>query len=107
MSLPCRTSRTTIMRVRRVLSETEIAKYGRPKKPVIGVWGLFHPQACPTSIIIPIAVSIMLAQSVTAGLAKTRIRTHRAKIHEAGEGNNPDVRGVYHVATKELEEVPT
>ena len=31
-SLACRTSRTTIMRVRRTLSETEIERYGRPNQ---------------------------------------------------------------------------
>ena len=31
ISLLCRTSRATIMRVRRMLSEIEIEKYGRPK----------------------------------------------------------------------------
>ena len=104
MSLPCRTSRMTIRKVRRILSETEIAKYGRPKKLAIGVWGLFRPQACQTSIIIPIAEPITLAQSITAGLAKIRTRTHRAKVHEAGKGSNPEVPGVNHIATKELEE---
>ena len=107
MFLPCRMSKTTIMRVRRTLSETEITKYGKPKKVATGVWGLFHPQACPTSIMIPIAIGFPLAQSVAAGPWGIQMRTRRAKVHETREGNNPAVPRVYHVATKELAEEPT
>ena len=31
------------------------------------------------------------------------MRTHRAKVHEAGEGNDPKVSGVDYVATVELQ----
>ena len=34
------------------------------------------------------------------------MRTQRAKEHEAGEGNDPEVLGVDNVATIELEEEP-
>jgi len=33
-----------------------------------------------------------------------KIRTHRGKVHEAGEGHDPEVHGVDHVTTVELEE---
>ena len=32
------------------------------------------------------------------------MRTKRGKVHEAGEGDDPEVRGVDNVATIELEE---
>ena len=35
---------------------------------------------------------------------RSRIRTHRSKVHEEGEGDDPEVPGVEHVATIELEE---
>ena len=34
------------------------------------------------------------------------MRTQRAEVHEAGEGDGPDVLGVDNVATIELEEEP-
>ena len=35
------------------------------------------------------------------------MRTHRAKVHEARDGDDPDVLGVYYVATIELGKEPT
>jgi len=37
---------------------------------------------------------------------ENKIRTHGAKEHEAGEGNNPEVPGVDHVASIKLEQEP-
>ena len=34
----------------------------------------------------------------------TQLRTHRAEVHEAGDGNNPGVHEVDDIATIELEE---
>ena len=53
--------------------------------------------------MIPIAVLTLLAQSV-AGVWRNQIRTKRSKIHEAGEGDDPEVRGIDNVATIELGE---
>ena len=47
--------------------------------------------------------SVTLAQSVAIGLQRTRIRTYRGKEREEGKGHDPDVPGVNHVATMELE----
>ena len=38
-------------------------------------------------------------------MENSKIRTHRAEVHEAGEGDNPDVRGVDYVATIKLEDL--
>ena len=50
MFLSCRTSRMTIMRVRRTLSETETERYGRVKL------ALPHPQDFDASTMIPVAI---------------------------------------------------
>ena len=52
--------------------------------------------------MIPIARLTMLAQSAAAGLLRTQIRTHGGKVHEAGEGDDPEVHGVDHVTSIEL-----
>ena len=56
--------------------------------------------------VIPIAMLIMLTQSVATSLWRTRIRTHRGEEHEAGEGDDPGVHDVDNVTTIELEEQP-
>ena len=35
------------------------------------------------------------------------MRTHRTEVHKARDGNDPEVLGVYYVATIELGEEPT
>lgn len=52
--LSCRTSRMTIMRVRRTLSETEIERCGRMSLT------LPHPQEWEATIKIPIAILMTL-----------------------------------------------
>ena len=54
MFLPCRTSRTTIIRVRRTLSETEIERYGIPNWENIARW-------CSRKHSITIPVPILMA----------------------------------------------
>ena len=100
-----RKSRRTIMRVRRTLSETATEIHGilylrRRMAQVLltgcDIWKM-------TKIPIPILMS--LAQSVTARLWRTQIRTNGCKVHEEGEGDDPKVRGVDHVTTMELGEL--
>ena len=35
------------------------------------------------------------------------MRTHRSEVHEAGEGDDPEVLGVDYITTIELEKDPT
>ena len=53
---------------------------------------------------MPIATLVMLAQSVATDLWRTQMRTYRAKVHEAGEDDDPDVLGVDNIATVKLRE---
>ena len=53
-----------------------------------------------------IAISSTLALSAIASLWRAQIRTYRAEVHEAGEGDYPEVLGVDYVATVELQEEP-
>ena len=39
-------------------------------------------------------------------LRRARARTHGGKVHEEGEGDDPELHGVEYVATIELEEEP-
>jgi len=96
--LPYRTSRVTIMRVRVVLSETEIERCGRVKLTPP------HPQEWVASTTIPIAVSMDLAQSITAGLWRDHVRTNSGKVHKAGEGGGPEIPVVDDVTTVKLDE---
>ena len=97
MFLPCRMIRVTIMRVRRVLSETEIERCGRMKLT------LPHPQEWEASTAMPVAISTTLAQSTAARLGRTRIHTHGGKVHEAGERGDPEVLAVDDVTTVKLD----
>jgi len=54
------------------------------------------------SVAIPIPTSMGSVRSIAAGLWKDRMRTQRGKVHEAGKGDGPEVRGVDNVATKDL-----
>ena len=56
---------------------------------------------------IPIATFMILAESTAAGLQRTRTRTHRAEVHEEGEGDDPTVHGIDDVTAIQLEEEPT
>jgi len=103
MFLLCRASRPTIMRVRRTLSDIEIERYGIPKLKATEFQVLVPGREVrEMSVIIPIAMSTTLVQSVAAGSRRTWMRTHRGKVHEAGESNSPKLHGVDHVATIEL-----
>ena len=64
MFLPCRTSRMTIVRVRRTLSETEIEMYGTPKRGGIGLCSRYVPN-WKYSITMPIPTLMVLVQSIT------------------------------------------
>lgn len=104
MFLPCKTRRVTIMSVRRTLSETEIEKYGRPKLIAIEFQMLLFGCEVWYMNMIPIATLTTSAQNDATGLRRTRVRTHRGEVHEAGEGDNPVVHGVDNITTIELEE---
>ena len=52
--------------------------------------------------MMPIAVLMALVLNVATDLQRTQMRTQRAKVHEAGEGDDPEVLGVDNVATIEL-----
>ena len=47
------------------------------------------------------AVLVALAQ---VGLRRFRVRTDRNEVHQAGEGDDPELHGVNYVATIELRE---
>ena len=100
MLLVCKMSRVTIMRVRRMLSESEIEKYEIPNQ---ALWVRFATQQ---TNVIPSAILSMLAQSTTPGPWRARMRTHGTKIHDAGEGEDAEVLGIDNVATIELGEEP-
>ena len=51
---------------------------------------------------MPVATLSTLALSVTVSFGRTQLRTHRAEVQEAGEGNDPGVHGVENVTTIEL-----
>jgi len=101
MFLPCRTSRMTIIRVRRTLSETEIERYGIPKRGSIGLLLRYLP-CWKHSVTIPIPTLMGLVQSIAAGLWKGIIRTQRGKVQEARKNDSPEVRGVDNIATVDL-----
>ena len=53
---------------------------------------------------MPVAMLMMLVQNVAPGSWRTQTRTHRSKVHQAGEGNDPGIHGVDQVAAIELKE---
>jgi len=61
--LPCMTSRTTIIRVRRMLSEAGIERYITPKLGTTGVTPV-RPRCWKYSVTIPIPILMALVQSV-------------------------------------------
>lgn len=98
------TSRMTIIMVRRMLSDAEIEVYGILRLMLVVFQRPYHPRAWEMSNMTPTAISMMLVQSAPTGPWKTRVLAHRAKIHEAGQGNDPEVPGADHVTTIELKE---
>ena len=42
---------------------------------------------------------------LAASSRRTKMRTQRTKVHQAGESNDPEVPGVYNIAAVELEEL--
>ena len=52
----------------------------------------------------PITIMFTLALIAAASFRRDRIRTQRAKVHEAGKGDGPDIHGVNYITTIELEE---
>ena len=96
--LSCRTSRMTIMRVRRTLTKTETERCGRRSLTSP------HPQAWEVSITIPIAMLTTLAQTAAAaGLWRTHRHTNSSKVHKAGEGNGPEVLVEEYITTIKLQ----
>ena len=89
----------TIMSVRRTLSETETDRYGKAVE-----MNLATSTDCQTSMR-PIAALTMLTLGAVVSLWRTKTRTQRAEVREAGEGGGPEVLGVDKVATIELEEL--
>ena len=86
-----------------MLSPIEIEKYGRPKlTTVVSQILLFGCEVWKMSTM-PVAVRFTLALSVCAGSWRTKMRTQRTKVHETRKGDDPEVLGVDHVATIELE----
>ena len=55
---------------------------------------------------IPIAVPVMLAETVATGLHESGVRTQRSKIHKDGDCNGPIIHGIDDVAAIELERPP-
>lgn len=56
--------------------------------------------------MIPVPTLVALVQSVARSSRRTQTRTQRTQEHEAGKGDDPEVHGVEHVATVELEKGP-
>jgi len=105
--LLCRTSRPTIIRVRRTLSEIEIERYGTAKLKVTEFQILVPGREDRRmNVMVPIAILGTLTQGIATGSQISRMRTDRGNVHEAGEGNYPELHGVDHVATIELGEEP-
>ena len=77
-----------IMRVRMMLSEHEIKKYGKTAQ-MMPVNRVFWKTAT-----IPIAKLSMLASSSAANSRRSQILTNRAEVDEAGEGGCPQVLAV-------------
>ena len=50
-----------------------------------------------------VAILPTLALSVIATSWRTQMRTYRTEVHEAGEGDDPEIFGVDYVATVELQ----
>ena len=96
--LSCRTSRVTIMRVRRTLSATEIERFGRMNLTSP------HPQEWVAIIVILVAILTLSAQDTVAGLWRTQRRTQSGKVHKAGEGDDPEVPAKYYITTIKLGE---
>ena len=55
---------------------------------------------------MPSATLTTLAQSIAISSWRARMRTHRSEVHEAGEGDDPEVLGVDYIATIELGKDP-
>ena len=96
--LACRTSRMTITRVRRTLSETEIERYATAGQKEPYTSGARWMSMVPTTILSTLALS------ATACSGRTRVPTYRAEVHKAGEGNDPEIHRVDNVTTIELGE---
>ena len=97
-------SRTTIMSVRRTLSETEI-EYEVPTLMVSS------PQMVQSGFEtwyqtskIPIAVPAASAEKATVSLRMNKEPTERAEVEQAGKSDGPVVHGVNHVTPVELAE---
>ena len=99
MFLPCSTSRVTIMRVRRTLSETEIERCGRVRL------SLPHPQEWEASTAIPVPTFVVSTHSTTTSSRRRHIHTHGGKVHEAGEGDGPEIPAEDYETTVKLEEL--
>ena len=83
-----------------MLSESEIVKYGREDHRVlVGSVDWYRN-------VIPITASSTLALSITAGSWRIEMRTQGPEVHEAGEGDDPQVPGVDYEAAVELEDEP-
>ena len=95
---PRMTSRTTIIRVRRTLSESEIERYARlDQTPIVTRSSVGHIDKTP------IAISSALALSATS-IRREQIHTHGTEVHEKGEGSDQKVLGVECIASVELGE---
>ena len=76
----------TIMRVRRTLSESEIERHARLDQR------FFVTHSLVVQIVnIPIAISLKLALRIIGVRGETETPTERGKVHEAGEGDSPEV----------------
>lgn len=56
--------------------------------------------------MVPITTVMTLVQSFLADWYGLQIRTHRCKVHETGESDDPRIHGIYYMAAVELEEHP-
>ena len=85
------------MRVRRTLSESEIERHARLDQR------FFVTHSLVVQIVsIPIAISLKLALRIIGVCGETETPTERGKVHEAGEGDSPEVHGENYVATVDL-----
>lgn len=86
-----------IMRVRSTLSESEIERHA------ILDQRLFVTHSLVVQIVsMPITMSPTLALRIASDRGEIETPTERGKVHEAGEGDSPEVRGVDYVATIDL-----
>ena len=91
-----------IMRVMRMLSETQIEKYAIMWTP-----NEVSPTDSAWNHKILATASATLAQSVAVSSRKSWVRTDGSEVHQGWESNGPAVHRINHKTTVHLKDRPT